>query len=378
MLEAPLSAGNSSRSRRTLTFVGLLLVISLAAGVSSYIDCISVGYWNDLLDVGSAAMMVQGEGIANRVGDIEDIQGVSAAAALAGAECNLRMDQDEFYVNDPLAPNFLLVGRSYSLSQDYKQDFPDEFVLIEGRWPETETEIAITPTVADQANVGIGALMNYSIELNVGKRPVYVVGIYRQLMSSSFDYYYNSIAVVLQQLLHPEEIEFTVNVAVDRGILNPWSPQDTLSKLVAIERSIIALYPGYPEEVLYSEYHVTNDLAIGVNDYIEWIGHTKLAQVFRSQGLLILTGLFSSLILQYNFEARETELWMHCARGASRQRENRRVVGEVVFLSLLAIFPGLLIGQFILARLAYAAEGFFRINASQYFEAPILFTLDTV
>ncbi|MFX1416803.1 MAG: hypothetical protein ACFFC0_08315, partial [Promethearchaeota archaeon] len=152
--------------RQGTTMLSFLLILTMIIGVNVYVDSFSMHIWTEFTDVGPHAMIAHGEGIQNYVDDIEALAHVTKASVTQDATAFLRMDQNEVYQGGGLAPDFMMSGRSYSLSSDYVTDFPSVFNLLEGRFPETELEIAISLSVANTANVWIGAQMNYSHFLN--------------------------------------------------------------------------------------------------------------------------------------------------------------------------------------------------------------------
>jgi ABC-type lipoprotein release transport system permease subunit len=366
-----------SRQRRGLTMLGIFLVGLMLLGVSIYIDTASLEIWDQETDVGSIAMLVHGDGVETVVEDIQKVDGVTAAALTADALSYLRMDTNEFY-HGGLFADFLVTGQSYAISEEYIQAFPSVFQFLEGRLPRTETEIALELSVAEYADVTIGDLMNYSIQLNVGKRPVYVCGIYIQEIGKEiFDFYYSSTCIVLPELLNPDDLEYRVSVEIDRTGLSPFDPQGSLRQLGAIERDLVHLYPGYPETVSVPLFFVTDDLATGVEDYMEWISGQRLAQFTRAQATVLLGGLLVILTVRFYIDERRVEVQILRARGASNRHIHTFLLKELLGLSAIATILALIIGVPV-SRIAFASVDFLEINPFSSTESHFMISLQTM
>jgi ABC-type antimicrobial peptide transport system permease subunit len=366
-----------SRQRRGLTTLGIFLVGLILLGVSIYIDTASLEIWDQEMDVGSIAMFVHGDGVETVVDEIQQVEGITAAALAADALSYLRMDTNEIY-HGGLFADFLVTGQSYAISEEYIQAFPSVFQFLEGRLPRTETEIALELSVAEYADVAIGDLMNYSIQLNVGKRPVYVCGIYIQdIGKESFDYYYSSTCVVLSELLNPDDLEYRVSVDVDRTGLSPFDPQGSLRQLRAIERDLVNLYPGYPETVSVPLFFVTDDLATGIEDYMEWITGQRLAQLTRAQATILLGSLLVILTVRFYLDERQVEVQILRARGASNRHIHTFLLKELLGLSAIATILALIIAV-PASRIAFASVGFLEINPISFAESHFFISLQTI
>jgi ABC-type lipoprotein release transport system permease subunit len=358
--------------------VCFLIVSTMVMGVTVYLDSVSMHTWNRLTDVGPHAMIAHGEDIENHVSDIENLPHVTKAAFTQDAIAFLRMDQNEVYQGGGLAPDFMMSGRSYGLSQDYVESFPSVFNLLDGRFPETELEIAIPLRVADTANVWLGAQLNFSHYLNGPKNPVFVVGVYVQEVGSrSVDYYYDSIGVVLPSLLNPEQIEYRVYLDVERNLITSFDPLGSLSRLDVVKESILGLYPGYPEEIRYSEFYVSNHLAAGVEEYVDWLNTQRIDQLARGQILILLASLLALLIVRYNFNERVQEIRFLLSRGASSFYANRIVYGDLLAVSMLASPLAIILGA-MSSRIAISSVGFMVFSSSLFLSEPLLISLDTV
>ncbi|MFW9968061.1 MAG: FtsX-like permease family protein, partial [Candidatus Thorarchaeota archaeon] len=365
------------RQRRALTTLGLFLVGLMLFSVSIHIDTISLDVWNEEMDVGSVAMLVHGEGVETVVDEMRQVEHVIAAEITVDALSYLRMDTNEFY-HGGLFPDFLVTGQSYAISEEYVEAFPAVFTFLEGRLPITETEIALPVSIAEYADVVIGDLMNYSIELNVGKRPVYVCGIYIQETGNEiFDYYYNSICIVLPELLNPDDREFRVSIEIDRSILSPFDPQGLLQRLRVIERNLVSLCPGFPELMSVPQFYVSDDLATGVEDYIDWLSEQRSSQLIRAQASILLGGLLLILCARFNVDERRDEVWMRRARGASNRQLHAFLVKELLGLSVVAVLFAF-VTSILVSRISLASVGFLVFEPPSMIEAPLLISAQTI
>ncbi len=345
--------------------------------VSIHIDTVSLEVWNEEMDVGSVAMLVHGEGVETVVDEMRQVDHVIAAEITVDALSYLRMDTNEIY-HGGLFPDFLVTGQSYAISEEFMEAFPTVFTFLEGRLPITETEIALPVSIAEYADVVIGDLMNYSIELNVGKRPVYVCGIYiQQTGNEIFDYYYNSICIVLPELLNPDDMEYRVNIEIDRSILSPFDPHGILQRLRVIERNLVSLCPGYPELMSVPQFYVSDDLANGVEDYMDWLAEERGSQLIRAQACILLGGLLLILSARFNVDERRDEVWIHRARGASNRQIHAFLLRELVGLSVIAVFLAF-VTSILVSRIPYASIGFLVFEPLSMIEAPLFISAQTV
>ncbi|MHA2040419.1 MAG: FtsX-like permease family protein [Candidatus Thorarchaeota archaeon] len=360
-----------------MTALGIFLVGLMLLSVSIHIDSISVEVWNEEVDVGSISMIVHGEGVETVVDEMNQVDHVTAAALTVDALSYLRMDTNEFY-HGGLFPDFLVTGQSYAITEEYMEAFPTVFTFLDGRLPRTDTEVALALNVAEYADVVIGDLMNYSIGLNVGKRPVYVCGIYVQDTGDEiFDYYYNSICIVLPELLNPDDLEYRVSVGIERSSLTPFDPQGSLHRLRTIERDLVSLYPGYPETSSVSRFYVTDELAIGVEDYMEWLAEHRFAQLARGQATILLGGLLIVLTARFYVDERKDEVQVLRARGASKRQLHVFLLKELLGLSVIAHLLALFVGIFV-SRITFASVDYLLFRPISLVETPLLISLQTV
>ncbi|MFQ5833540.1 MAG: FtsX-like permease family protein [Candidatus Thorarchaeota archaeon] len=362
-----------AKRRRAVTMLGFLVISTMVLGISIYLDSDSVHVWNELTDVGPYGMRALGEDIENYVGEIRDLPDVERAAVTTHALGCLRIENESPFMAD----NYLRTGKGFSLDQTYFENFPSVFNLVAGRFPQSEVEIAIPGYVAEEAHVWIGSLMYFSPYVEEGLQPVFVVGVYQQEEVSRALDYYKSIAVVLPSLLNPNETEYSICVDIDRSKISPFDTTNSLRFLEQVEISIISLYPGYIEELRYSKFHVSDYLALSVEDYNGWLGATRFEQIARGQILLVLGMLLTLMITRYNFEERQEEIKILSSRGASGLQAQRRVLGEIFALSMVAGVLAIPLGGLV-SRIASASVGFLEFETSLLLEEPFLISVESI
>ncbi len=352
---------------------GFLVISTMVLGISIYLDSDSVHIWNELTDVGPYGMRALGDDIEDYVDEIRGLPDVERAAVTTHALGALRLENETPFMAD----NYLRTGKGFSLDQTYFENFPSVFNLIAGRFPQSEAEIAIPGYVGEEANVWIGSLMYYSPYVEEGQQPVFVVGVYFQEEVSRALDFYKSIAVVLPGLLNPNETEYSICVDIDRSRISPFDTTASLRFLEQVELSIISLYPEYDEAIRYSKFHVSDYLALSVEDYNDWLGATRLEQIARGQILLLLGMLLTLMITRYNFEERQEEVRILSSRGASGFQAHRRVLGEILVLSMAASIVAILLGSLI-SRIASASVGFLEFDISLLAEEPFLISFESI
>ncbi|MFX0107491.1 MAG: FtsX-like permease family protein, partial [Candidatus Hodarchaeota archaeon] len=163
----------------------------------------------------------------------------------------------------------------------------------------------------------------------------------------------------------------------DREILDPFDPAASFRLLKEIESNLISLFPGYPDDVAYSGFHVTNVLAVGVDSYMEWLASQKVNQLMRSQTAILLAALLLLLSVRYNYQERKQEIDFLQARGASSRWINQRVIGELLGISLVASSVSLALGS-VFSQASNASSGFFQIDWQRAFASPLLISLNTL
>ncbi len=363
-------SGYRIRQRIAITILCLTLTTAFVTGVSIYVDSASVEEWSKQLEIGPVSLMVSGGGIQNEIGSIEAISGVINVSTLDSAH-GVVSRTNIIYA-------FEASGNIYALNDDYLNTFPSTFTLVEGRWPENESEIAIPATLADQVFIGIGWDVDYSYELYKPTTSLRIVGTYKQAAGDLFSYYYySSIGVVVPSLLNENTTSTRVYVYVDRAPITLFDAEGSLSYLTTIEEEIRELYPGYPEELDYSGYAVTDYLARGIESYLDWRNSARISQMYRASGVVLIVILMDILVVQYIIKSRKEESSYLKARGASDIRIELAIVKEIVLISGLSGIIGLMVGA-LASRIALASTAYLQFDQSLFLTSPLLLTRDTL
>ncbi len=323
-------------------------------------------------------MRVIGDDLQLALDEIRGIAHVTQASLVETAPAYLRMDKNQVYVgspDDPANPTFLLQGNAYALSDDFIVNFPEEFEIVEGRYPQNSSEIALTYADAAEWNIPIGRMMNYTHTLNGEKRTIFVVGFFKLEYYDAMRYATAKIiAIVASDVLNPLAIKTLGYIDVDRDILSPLDPRGSLGLLLGIENSITR---ASPSDLSYSDYYVDNYLAMGVQSYLDSLNLQRIRQISRTQALLLLAGILSFLAVRFNITSREAEMEFHMMRGASRIRILRSTMVELWILSILSSALSIVLGLF-LSGLAGSSNGYLDFSLEDSFGSPLLLTNDTV
>lgn len=367
---------NASKSnQRAMVVFCFLLVTTTTTGILVFIDSSSLQVWTSSLDTGPVAMVANGDGIENETPIIRQIDGVTAAQVLDGARGHIRRGEGSGEISlDNVTQAFEVSGIVYSPSSSFLVDFETIFTLLDGKFPENESEVAIPQKIADSAFIGIGYQVNYSYtSIDVRTRLV-VVGIYSQAVLSGVDYVFDSIGIIHRSLFNPTSSFARVFVDVDRTPVSPSDAHGALAYANGIEHSIVDLCPG---GVYVSRYRVDNYLSASIKSYLNWRDSQRTAQLLRSGGisLLILMVVFSGV--QYSVEEKDRKCVQLFSRGASQFRINMAPLREIVTLSLVAIPFGIVLG-ILASRIAVASDGFLRLNLKNLVEGPFLVTVDSL
>ncbi|TFG06655.1 FtsX-like permease family protein, partial [Candidatus Thorarchaeota archaeon] len=362
-------------SHRAVVILCFLLVTTTTTGILVFIDSSSLQIWVDSLDTGPVAMVVNGEGIETEIHNIRQIDGVTQAEVLEGARGHIRRGEGVGEIStDNVTQAFAVSGIVYAPSSSFIVEFDTMFNLLNGRFPENSSEVAIPRKVADIAFIGIGYQVNYSYTSLDIRTPLVVVGIYSQAILSGLDYYYDGIGIVHPSLVNPASAFARVFVNVDR---TPVAPQDAFGALTyvnGIDYSIRDLYPG---DVYLSRYRVDNYLAAGINSYIDWRDNQRFAQLLRAgaTGLLILMVSFTGV--QYSIQERRKYCLHLYSRGATRRRISLSFFQEIAILSIMAAPIGILLGIFV-SRFAIASDSFLELNLTKLVHEPTLIAQDSL
>ncbi|MFW9844990.1 MAG: FtsX-like permease family protein, partial [Candidatus Thorarchaeota archaeon] len=362
--------GYSVRQRLVVTAICLTLAPSLVASISIYVDSFSVNEWAEQIEIGPVSMMVSGPGVKEAIGEFKEIPGVTNVSGLDSAHGYLTR-RNVIY-------GFETSGNVYSLSEDYLEKFPTTFTLRTGRWPQNESEIAIPATLAEQTFTGIGWQVNYSYGSVYPLSLLTIVGTYEQSSGDLYShYYYSSIGVVVESRLDVNTTRTRAYLDVDKSPITPYDANGALLYLSGISDEIRNLYPGYPEEVLYSGFLVFDYLSSGIRSYIDWRNSIRFEQITRAAGIVLLVMFMVVLAIQFNLSNRKLEASFLRARGSTERRIELLIVRELLSLAALSGILGTFFG-FMISRIAIASTGYLRLDLGLLLTSPILLTQDTV
>ncbi|MFW9961024.1 MAG: hypothetical protein ACFFDV_08395, partial [Candidatus Thorarchaeota archaeon] len=356
--------------RRILTLFCFLMAMSIIASTFIFIDSNSIPMWEEQTDIGAVAMRVQGDNLDLALAEISEVPHVTSASLIETAPAFLRMDQNDIFIgspDDPLDPVFLVIGNAYSLSDDFINDFPTEFEIVEGRYPVNSSEIAIAYADAEYWGIPIGQMMNYTHTLNGVKRTIFVVGIFKLNYDDAVRYITaDAVAIVTSEVLNPTATQPLVYVDVDRDVISPIDPRGSLDRLREIERNIANINPlGTP----YFRYFVDNYLALGVQSYQDALNLQRSRQVSRAQLVILLSGMLGFLAVRFNVSFREEEMDFQTMRGASRIRIMQPIMRELWLLSLLSAGLSVVVGLS-LSRIAFCSSDYLEFNWQILLDGP--------
>lgn len=335
----------TKNKRRSITLISFFLITSLLASVSIFIDSNSIQSWKDNTNTGEVAMMVQGDSLDTIADKIQNVPYVANTGIAETAKAYLRMDKNDVFVgspDDPLDPMFLMVGQAFSLETGFVSKFPNEFAIVEGRYPQNSSEIAIPEADAQRWSIHIGRMMNYSHGLNEEKRTVFCVGFFVVANNSLRATTTNAIAIVTSEVLNPEIKQTKVYVDVDRSIVSIFDPVGSLERLGIIEKNILELNP---EAARYYQIYISDFLETGINSYVDSLTVERYRQISRAQNIILISGMLTFFSTRFNISMREKESGMLVARGVSRRRYVRIILTELIALSISAGLLGLLAGS---------------------------------
>jgi len=319
----------------------------MVSTVSIYVDSTTLSSWYEYTDIGSVAMMAQGDELFRVADQIQDIDHVTNASITQTAKAYLRMDKNSYFVgdpNDPFDPIFLMVGQAYSLEASFEEKFPNEFRIVEGRYPKNSSEIAIPISDAMRWTINIGRMMNYSHRLNDEKRTVFCVGFFVVANNSIRATTTDAVAIVTSEVLNPDDTETRVYIDIDRTLISAFNPRWSLDSLASIETDIQRLNPSASQ---YTGILINNYLETGILSYLENISALKNHQISRAQSVILIAAMLTFLNVKLNMTLREKEINKLYARGASKKRCFVTLMTELLVLSI----AGSIIGFFIAVNL---------------------------
>ena len=363
--------------RRSVTLISFLVITSLIASVAIFIDSTSVKSWKQTTDVGKVSMMVQGEGVEAIANQIQSVQHVVTTGIVETAKAYLRMDKNKIYYGSPdygLNSSFLMAGQAYSLEDNFTTKFPNEFKIVEGRYPRNSSEIAIPKGDASIWAINIGRMMNYTHELNGEKRTVFCVGFFEVTNNSLRATTTDAVAIVTSDVLNPETKQTRVYVELDRNIISSFDPTGSLTNLGTIEKDIIQLNP----EGARSYKVIVNDyLETGIISYLNSLTAQRLREITRAQSTILVSGMLAFFATRFNITMRERETALLSTRGASKIRLHGFVLSELLAVSLISGALGIVMGA---ALTQIQISSFFSQYPTPWNEvnSGVLITLNTV
>jgi len=362
--------GYSIRQRILITAICLTLATTLVSSISIYVDSASITEWTEQIDIGPVSMMVSGDGVKDALDGFAEIPGVINVSGLDSAY--------GYITRRNIIYGFETGGAVYTLTQDYLDKFPTTFTLTTGRWPQNESEIAIPKTLADQSFIGVGWQVNYSYGALSPFSLLTIVGTYKQSAGDLYShYYYSSIGVVVESRLNENTTATRAYLDVDKNPISPYDANGALQYLNGISNEIRNLYPGYPEEVLFSGFTVYDYLSIGIRNYLDWRNSIRGGQIVRASGVILIVMFMVVLAIQYNLSDRKHEASFLKARGATERRIELVVIRELLTLAALSGILGAFFGV-LTSRIAIASVGYLQFDAQLIFTSPILVTQDTI
>lgn len=357
-----------------MTLLCFLLTSTTAMGIAVYVDSFSVHYWVQAVDVGDVSMVVVGPEVEDILSSVRQIDGVSKAVLLQDSAAFLKHVGAKTWERVSVcAP-----------SQEYLDAFPSVFTLVGGRWPQNESEIAVSLALAGQdwLNLDLGSYMTYAYRDETHQQNVTVVGIYAIPDSELdyswlYEYLFDYDVITVTTLLAPRGTPFTLHVDVERSSLTPFDAGASLVYVVGISGNIRALDPLLTTENPHSKYNVNGLLESGILSYMRWMDRTRISQLWRATPAILLIMMVGFLAIRYNMNERRYETSMLTARGATDKDLNSIINHEMSIITALSCVLGLLFGV-LASRIAIAAEGYFQFDLSLILQDPLLITREAL
>jgi ABC-type antimicrobial peptide transport system permease subunit len=201
------------------------------------------------------------------------------------------------------------------------------------------------------------------------------------LMEDPFGYYYYSdfgMGIYWPGAFPDDGDEQTsIHVEIDRSSITPFDARGSLAFVLSIEEKIRELDPSYGPTNRWSRFHVNGLLSVAIVEFTEWQTLTRLGQLMRASGVVLLASLVMFLAIRHNVNERRYEANMLVSRGASKGAVDSIVNREIGILSLPGLFIGLGLG-ILLSRIALASTGFMEFDVARFIGEPFLITLDSI
>ncbi|MFX1560792.1 MAG: FtsX-like permease family protein [Promethearchaeota archaeon] len=363
-----------SMRRKGVTLLCFLLASAMAMGITVYVDSYSVHEWDSNIgNVGEVAIFAEGEGIESYANAIQNIDGVAKSAALLRSSGNI-----QYWVNETWGEYWDSIwGDIIAPDEEFMNTFPGYITLVEGEFPDTNSsQIAIIDNLVDYYDINIGDVLNFSTDWEGPFEEVEVIGIYKEGGESEYSWYYESIAIVVPDLM--EYIDYKIYIDIDRTRISPFDAGGSLAFVTGIDQAIRELDPLYnPQYPWSSRFWVTDRMADAINQYMYWVQGARFSQLFRSTGIIILIILVTFLAIRHNVNERRYETTVLYSRGASSGDLDKIVNRELLSLSVISTVLGIVAGIGI-SRVAISATGFFTFDFSLMITEPLLISLQSL
>lgn len=362
--------GFSIKRRLLVTLLCLTLATTLVASVTIYVDSASVKEWEDEIKFSKVSMMATGVGIENYITDISQIAGVNNVSNLETSHASIGRTNVIY--------EFHLSGNVYTLTDEFMSKFPNVFTLTEGRWPQNESEIALSDDIIRQIFLSSGWTVEYGFSQNTAFANLTIVGTYTQSAEDIYSHYYlSAMGVVVKDLLNENNTITRTYINIDHSPINPFNANEGLSYISAISEKIKKLDPKYPEVALYSSFTIYDYISGGIREYLEWRDSVRENQIMRASGVIMIVLLLVIMGIQYNLENQMHTISFYRARGATPNRINLRIIREILLVACLSSLLGSLLAIF-LSRFALASTGYLVLDISAFFSSPLLITSDSL
>ncbi len=361
-----------SKKRWVVTLLTFILASASFVSIIIYVDSFSLNEWDVQTNTGPATMVVSGLRVNEYADQIAKIPGIVDAAPLTGAYARV----SSMYKNLIFKADFFVVN----LQQEFIDEFPSIFVLSEGRYPETRSEIALDFRVADTLKVGVGDLINYSYTMIAQPIELQVVGVYSHpVNNTAFAWYYTrALGVVLPSLLENSQSQTGyVYAKVRQDLINPSDVRGSIARLTEIDEQIRKLDIMYRGPGDTSRFVVLDFLLEGLVKYSDFVYNMRVSELLRSSGDALLVIIAGFIAVRYNINDRKVETDMLVARGASRTHIIRLRLVEILGLCVLSIPVGIILGM-LMSHLALSATGFFVFNIEDLWTSGFVLSIDAI
>ncbi|TFG27629.1 ABC transporter permease [Candidatus Thorarchaeota archaeon] len=358
-----------SLRRKAITLICFLLASTMAIGITVYVDSYSVHEWNTNINVGEVAISVSGNGIDSYVDDIQDISGVTKAAALRMGDGYLELI-DEYGWED-------VYGALLTPDTEFLQTFPDFITVLQGRLPLASDEIAVIDSLRGNNNLEIDG--NVTLNSDGIVYNLTIVGFYEHKFGtdSPYSYRYSSIAIVDPSIVRVYDEQIRILIDVDRSSLSAFNPTGSLQYLNGIDESIHRLDPFYNPQYHRSIFRIENRLTWAVSSYMSWVQIVRITEMLRVTSVFFLLVLVNFLAIRHNVNERRYEESMLISRGAAKGDLEKITTREIFILSLLSCVIGIPLGV-VLSRVAISSTGFFTFDMMLLISEPFLVSLDSL